>query len=121
MAAAIATRDQGAGASVGLSLTILSLGFGPWILHGTGYALGEKELRIHAGPFRWRVPLAEVESIEPSRNPLSSPACSLDRLLIVFGSRKIMISPERRARFMELAAARCPKLRLEGERLQRAT
>ncbi len=63
-------------------------------------------LRIRASFFRWRVPLAAIDSIEPTRNPLSSPACSLDRLLIRYGERRVMISPLDKAGFLRVLAAR---------------
>ncbi|MBM4384765.1 MAG: PH domain-containing protein [Deltaproteobacteria bacterium] len=100
--------------------TILALGLGPWVLYSTRYAIEASELRIVSGPFRWRVPFAEIRSVEPSTNPLSSPACSLDRLLIQYGKRRIMISPLDRAGFLRALAARCPQLRTDGECLRPA-
>jgi len=93
------------------------LGIGPWVLYGTGYRFEPDMLLVHCGPFRWRIPFAEISRVEPSRNPLSSPACSLDRLLIQYGSRQIMVSPADRAGFLSRLAAVCPQLRLAGERL----
>ena len=58
-----------------------------WVLYTTRYLFTEDSLLIECGPFRYRVPLAEIVSVQPSRNPLSSPACSLDRLMIKWGSR----------------------------------
>jgi len=95
-----------------------ALGFGPWVLHATGYTFEPTSLLIRSGPFRWRVAFVEISSVEPSRNPLSSPACSLDRLLIQYGKRQIMISPANRAGFLRGLAAVCPHLRLAGERLK---
>jgi hypothetical protein len=85
-------------------------------LYGTHYTFEGADLAIRASFFRWRVPLAAVESVEPTRNPLSSPACSLDRLLIRWGGgRRIMISPEDRPGFLRALAARAPQLELRGE------
>jgi hypothetical protein len=102
---------------LGLLALCGGLGFGPWVLHATGYTFEPATLLIRSGPFRWRVPFAEISRVEPSRNPLSSPACSLDRLLIKYGKRKIMISPADRAGFLRRLAAVCPHLRLVGEQL----
>ena len=76
------------------------------VLYATDYTLEGDTLRIRASLFRWRVPLAAIDSIEPTRNPLASPACSLDRLLIRYGERRIMISPLDRAGFLRALAAR---------------
>lgn len=88
-----------------------------WILYGTHYTFAEDELHIRSGPFKFCVPLAEVTSAEPSRNPLSSPACSLDRLLIRYGHRRILVSPKRRLEFLETLSRHGSNLVLEGDRV----
>ncbi len=71
------------------------------VFRGTYYTVTEQELRIVSGPFRWTVPVDEITAIDPSRNPLSSPALSLDRLKISYGKRKfVLISPSDKAGFM---------------------
>jgi membrane protein YdbS with pleckstrin-like domain len=61
----------------------------------TYYSIEGPVLKVVSGPFRWKVPIAEIKSVEATRNPLSSPALSLDRLRITWGEKnhKIMISP----------------------------
>ena len=60
----------------------------------THYTVDGNTLRIVCGPFRWKIPIDRIESVEPSRNSLSSPALSLDRLKIRYGKRKtILVSP----------------------------
>ncbi|MGX5913241.1 PH domain-containing protein [Aliidiomarina sp. Khilg15.8] len=72
-----------------------------WLLAGTGYVLHSEQLVVHAGPFRWRVPLKDITSITPTRNPLASPALSLDRLRIEYGHGKwVMISPRDKEQLM---------------------
>ena len=68
----------------------------------TYYSVEGSLLRIVCGPFRWRVPIDEITSVTPTRNPLSSPALSLDRLRITYGpkDRKIMVSPADKAGFV---------------------
>jgi membrane protein YdbS with pleckstrin-like domain len=71
------------------------------VFRGTHYTITEQELRIVSGPFRWTVPIDEITAVAPSRNPLSSPALSLDRLKISYGKRKfVLISPSDKAGFM---------------------
>lgn len=71
------------------------------VFRGTCYTVTEQELRIVSGPFRWTIPVDEITAIDPSRNPLSSPALSLDRLKISYGKRKfVFISPSDKAGFM---------------------
>jgi hypothetical protein len=72
-----------------------------WILARTKYSLSAETLAITCGPFAWRIRIAEISAIAPTRNPLSSPALSLDRLEIRYGQgRRIMISPADQAGFL---------------------
>jgi hypothetical protein len=71
-----------------------------WLVRSTYYVLDQTELRIHSGPFRWRVRLKDIRSVTRTRNPLSGPALSLDRLRIDYDRGKsIMISPADRDGF----------------------
>lgn len=89
-----------------------------WVLYGTYYDLGTEWLRIHSGPFRFRVPIARIEAVVPTHNPLSSPACSLDRFRISWqGGRGIMISPEDKEGFLRALRERRPDLRRDGQSL----
>jgi hypothetical protein len=89
------------------------------VLYAIDYTFEGADLRVRASLFRWRVPLAAIDSVEPSRNPLSSPATSLDRLLIHYGKKRMLVSPEDRAGFMRALAARAPQLEVSGERARR--
>lgn len=72
-----------------------------WLIAGTRYVLHSEQLIVHAGPFRWRVPLKDIRSITPTHNPLASPALSLDRLRIEYGQGKwVMISPRDKDQLM---------------------
>lgn len=106
----------------GMSVLLAAAGgFALWVLYGTYYILTAYDLVIRSGPFRWIVPLDAITEVYPTRNPLSSPACSLDRLRILHaGSRLgVMISPEVKTTFLQELAAREPGLRVEGERAVR--
>jgi hypothetical protein len=87
-----------------------------WVLYGTYYVVTQDTLTIRCGPFRFRVPLTEIEAVTPTRNPLSSPACSLDRFLIQYrqSRRRIMVSPLDKAGFLQALVARCPHLMVSG-------
>ena len=71
------------------------------MLVGTHYTVDGDTLRVACGPFRWKVPIAAIESVEATRNPLSSPALSLDRLRIHYGKHRIMISPADKSGFLK--------------------
>ncbi len=90
---------------VEITVTILAclvgLAFFVWLLLGTFYTVDRGILIVRAGPLRWKVPLDQITAVEATRNPMSSPALSLDRLRIRYGkNRQIMISPADKAGFL---------------------
>jgi hypothetical protein len=90
-------------------LLLLSVGLPMWLLRATTYTFGDTDLEVHCGPFAWRVPLREIRAVTATRNPLSSPALSLDRLRIDFGRMSsIMVSPEDKEGFMKELRKRVP-------------
>jgi len=67
----------------------------------THYTVANGELRIVSGPFRRTISLADITGVEPTRNPLSSPALSMDRLKVSYGKKKyILISPADKTGFL---------------------
>jgi membrane protein YdbS with pleckstrin-like domain len=88
---------------------LLSVALPLWLLLATNYTFNAADLDVRCGPFAWRVPLHEIRAVTATRNPLSSPALSLDRLRIDFGQmRSIMISPEDKEGFMKELRKRVP-------------
>jgi len=81
----------------------------------TYYRIEGDELLIRSGLFRWRVPIEAIESIEPTRDPWSSPALSLDRLRIHYrkngGGSDILISPDDKEGFIAAVRAVNPTVR----------
>ncbi len=104
-----------------VGLEVLIVAFITWAYRGTRYLVTDREVIARSGPFRWRIEIAGIESIRPSRNPLSSPAMSLDRLEIRYGGgRRLLISPEDRKGFLEAVVARSRDLGLDGEQVRRS-
>lgn len=117
----LATDALGAFSIPVFALHLAGAGIGFWVLYGTGYRVGRRALHVRGGPFRWTIALDSILAVTPTSNPLSSPACSLDRLRIdhrgARGDRALMISPAEKAAFLAALAARCPGLELAGDRL----
>lgn len=68
----------------------------------THYTIDGNSLRIVSGPFHWTVPIDQIDSVVETRNPLSSPALSMDRLRIRYsGRRSVMISPRDKKKFLK--------------------
>ena len=70
---------------------LLGLGLPIWLALSTDYTLNDETLVVRSGPFRWRVVIADIQTIEPTNNPLSSPALSLDRLAVMYGNRSTLL------------------------------
>lgn len=82
-------------ACIGATALIVSL------LIRTFYIVERGVLRVVSGPFSWKIPIDKITSVSPSRSLLSSPALSLDRLLIRYGKRRrIMVSPADKQGFL---------------------
>jgi len=80
------------------------------------YTLQADRLHIQSGRLDWDVPYRSLGRVAPSRNPLSAPAWSLDRLRLDYaGGGFILISPADRGAFLQELAARCAHLALSGE------
>ena len=99
----IATRVSQPAEAVGLMIAALLLvALIGSVLLRTHYTVDGNQLRIVSGPFRWTVPIDQIDAVEATRSPISSPALSLDRLMIRYGSgRQIMISPADRRGFLK--------------------
>lgn len=72
-----------------------------WLYLATKYIVTDDKLVVNGGLFKVDIPKSSITSIADSRNPLSSPAFSLDRLAIKYGDRKmILISPKDKSAFL---------------------
>jgi len=86
------------GLRAGLLFVLL---FALWTALGTSYTLDAASLLVRCGPFRWTIPLRDIHSLTPTRDPRSGPALSLDRVRIDYGAnRSILISPRDRDAFI---------------------
>lgn len=109
-AGAVAFRDGTPGSLATMLLVVaLVVALPISLIAATHYTFEGDALRIRSGPFRWTIPLAEIHGARPSRNLISSPALSLDRLRIDYGRGKyILVSPEDKAGFLRELSKRCP-------------
>jgi len=92
-----------------------------WVLYGTGYRVTRDQLVIRCGPFSFLVPLQTIDSIIPTVSLWSSPACSSDRLQIVYGIslHQIMISPDDKAGLLSAIVNRCSSLMLLHDQVRK--
>ena len=93
-------------------LLLLGVGLPVWLLRSTFYTLRESELEVRSGPFRWTIPVNEIQRLTHTRSAVSSPALSLDRIRIDYGrGRWLMVSPEDPAAFVALLEERGSRFR----------
>lgn len=112
-AAVVAMSASSAIELVPLAFLIATAVFMLWLLRSTTYTFDESSLHVKSGPFHWRVPLSEIRSAIPTRDPSSSPALSLDRIRIDRGSKMpLLISPEDKDAFFAELLRRRPDLRV---------
>lgn len=77
-----------------------------WLpIFNTYYVVENNTLIIKSLVFRWKIHIDDITQIEPTHNPLSSPALSLDRLKIYYMKNgeisSVMISPKDKERFFQ--------------------
>ena len=74
------------------------------------YTLADDELVVRFGLARVRVAYAAITAVAPSRNPLSAPAWSLDRLRIDHDGGFLLISPRDRDAFVAALSSRACRI-----------
>lgn len=86
-----------------ISVLIFSVGglMQVWLVFSLRYKIDDTFLRISCGPFKWQIEISSIQSVVPTTDMISSPALSLDRLLITYGSGKVvLVSPEDKEGFL---------------------
>ena len=87
------------------------------------YEVAATTLIIRCGIMRRTIPLSAIEEAQPTRNSLSAPAWSLDRVRVDYRvndePRFALISPEDKTAFMHDLVAGDDGLQLRGERVIR--
>lgn len=90
--------------ALGLNAVVIALvggGFPLWVLNSTRYKVSADTLYVFCGPLKWQIAINTIHKIEPSRNPISSPALSLDRLLVTYeDGKQILVSPVNQVSFL---------------------
>lgn len=78
------------------------IGVVTWILaFPCQYTLEDKSLLAQSGILKWRIPYAEIQTVELSNSILSGPALSLQRIEVRYDQGRILISPNERDLFIK--------------------
>ena len=85
-------------------IVLLTFAFILFLMMQTRYRITGEKLHVHSGFFAATViDIDSITQIKPTRNPIASPAGSLDRIEIQYGNRQsILISPQSQDRFLKL-------------------
>ncbi len=75
------------------------------------YTLNDDHLLIRSGVIRQKIFYRDIDRIEPSSNPFSAPALSLQRVLITYRDGFQLVSPNEREEFMRLLRERAAAAR----------
>ena len=113
-AAAMTLFDAEAGPgtkAVVIFLSLVTIPFVLWVRYDTSYRLTDTHLLVRSGPFRTRVVLDSILSIEPTSSYQSGPTLSRQRFLIRYDRyATVMVSPEDRGPFLDELCLRAPHL-----------
>src|ERR1035437_8278299 len=88
---------------IGLAIIILLVAFIIYMFRTTYYIIQSNELIIKCGfMYNATINIGRIKKIVETNNLLSSPATSLDRIMIYFGnSATVMISPKEKMAFID--------------------
>jgi hypothetical protein len=106
---------------MGTSIFYLAVIFG--LAYPVSYEIAPPSLIIRSGLFSSRIALSSIESVKPTRNPLSAPAWSLDRLQINYRKKGrhtfTLVSPENKQSFLNELVQSTDGLRLQVDEVLR--
>ncbi len=86
-------------------------------LVNTKYTLTDNQLIVHNGFYSNNINLTDITSITPTRNTVSAPALSLDRIEVQYadtdGNNRTLISPKDKVVFYQALQERDAELRID--------
>lgn len=73
------------------------------LFFGTKYVIQGDELIVHGGITKTKIHIAQIHSLRPSKNPLSAPAMSIDRIEITYDPdmQVTLVSPKDKELFVK--------------------
>ncbi|WP_416828303.1 PH domain-containing protein [Ectobacillus polymachus] len=87
-----------------------------WSWFKTGYKINNELLIIYYGPIKKRILIKDIKKITQTKNPLASPALSMDRLEIMYGSDfgMALVSPKDKQKFVSLLKSMNPHIEVDS-------
>lgn len=91
-----------------------------WV--GTYYLVEGDTLVISGGIVKRRIPIAQITTLRKTRNPLSSPALSMNRIEVSYGiGHMVLISPKEQQAFIDMLLAQNPTIQVDPKLQQKET
>ncbi|WP_078596403.1 PH domain-containing protein [Evansella clarkii] len=108
------------GEIAGLAIALPISLFICWFWFATGYIVEDKEIILKYGPVKNSVAIQEIKKLSKTKNPMSAPALSLDRIEIEYGrfADFVLVSPEKEREFILLILKKNPEIELD-EKIKR--
>ena len=84
------------------------------LFFGTKYVIEDRELIVYGGIYKKTIPIEQIRNLRPSKNPLSAPAMSIDRIEITYNtfSEVILVSPKDKEGFVKRLLEINPNIKL---------
>lgn len=99
--------------AIAYSILFGSIGLVLFLLFSMRYTLDGNHLTIKLGTRTYqRIPISDIQKIERSYNPLSSPAASLKRLYVKAKNHDALISPTNESEFVRLLLEQNPDIKV---------
>jgi hypothetical protein len=100
---------------LGLTIIIITAVFILHLFLTTDYTITEDELKIKSGfVYKKTIKIVEIKRITETRDIMSSPANSIDRLEITFNNfDRVLVSPKEKTEFIRLLTAINPDIKLK--------
>jgi hypothetical protein len=83
-----------------------------WVWFGTKYIIEEEYLVAKSGPFVYKIKISDITNINKTRNFISSPACSLDRIEVKSDNKFLIISPKDKTYFIDMLQEKNPSIKV---------
>lgn len=95
-------------------ITLLIIIMLAMLFFGTKYVISGEQLIIYGGIYKKKIAVNQITSIRATKNPLSAPAMSLDRIEIIYNPHMQMalISPKDKETFVKKLLEVNPKIKL---------
>lgn len=92
---------------------VLGIGFPISAIFATYYSIDDNKLFIRSSIFTWEIPIEDIQTVKEQKVLTSSPALSMDRILITYRGGQVAISPKQKSEFLHILNEKMAKIKLD--------